>query len=201
MSLARHLVIMARAPRLGAGKKRLARDIGALASLRFSRITTGALLRRLAPDRRWQTWLAVTPDRAALTGHGLWPTRCRLIPQGSGDLGLRMGRLFNNLPPGPVVIVGSDVPGIEARHIDQAFRLLGENDWVFGPASDGGYWLVGARRRPALRLPFDSVRWSSADALTDTLANLQDARVAMLEELTDVDSGADLIRVTGYQEI
>ena len=53
------------------------------------------------------------------------------------------------LPPGPVVVIGSDIPGITARHIAEAFRLLGRHAFVFGPARDGGYWLVGARRRPA----------------------------------------------------
>ena len=189
-----HLVIMARAPRLGVVKRRLARDVGALAAWRFYRGNTAGLLRRLVPDRRWSSWLAVTPDTAARDPGGLWPG-VAVRRQGPGDLGARMGRIFRNLPPGPVVIVGSDVPGITPARVAAAFRLLGAHDWVFGPAPDGGYWLVGARRRPALRLPFAGVRWSSEHALADTLANLKDARVGFLEELRDVDTGADLARI------
>ncbi len=195
MSLVQHLVIMARAPRLGAVKRRLAAGIGAVGAWRFYRSITALTLRRVAPDRRWRTWLAVTPDRAALTGRGLWPAPCRVIPQGGGDLGARMGRLFRSLPPGPVVIVGSDIPEIGTAQIARAFRRLGAGDWVFGPAADGGYWLIGARRRPVIRPPFAGVRWSSPRTLADTLANLAGSRVAFLEKMEDIDSAADLARL------
>ena len=189
-----HLVVMARAPRLGAVKRRLARDVGALEAWRFYRATTAGLLRALARDPRWRTWLALTPDRAA-RGRAPWPAPCNVVAQGPGDLGARMGRLLRALPPGPVVIVGSDIPGLGPGHVARAFRRLGANDWVLGPAADGGYWLIGARRRPALRPPFARVRWSGPHALADTLANLAGARVALLEELTDIDTGADLARL------
>ena len=63
---------------------------------------------------------------------------------------------------------------------------------VFGPASDGGYWLIGARRRPHLLRLFCNVRWSSRHALADTAANL-DGRFepAMLKTHDDIDDGAD----------
>ncbi len=190
-----HLVVMARAPRLGAVKRRLARDLGDLAAWRFYRMTAGRLLRDLGADPRWRTWLALTPDRAARAGRGSWPARCTCVSQGPGDLGARMGRLLRTLPPGPVVIVGSDIPELRPTHVARAFRLLGDHDWVFGPAADGGYWLLGARRRRPPRGTFADVRWSSAHALGDTLANLKGARVAYLEMLDDVDTGEDLARL------
>ena len=196
MSPQGHLVVMARAPRLGAVKRRLARDLGDLAAWRFYRMTAGRLLRELSADPRWQTWLALTPDRAARAGRGPWPGRHALIAQGPGDLGARMGRLLRALPPGPVAIVGSDIPDLRPVHVARAFRLLGRHDWVFGPAGDGGYWLIGARRRRAPpRQTFAGVRWSSAHALADTLANLKGARIGFLETLADVDTGADLARL------
>lgn len=191
-SLQRHLVVMARAPRLGAVKRRLAADVGALEALRFYRRHTGALLRDLSRDPRWTTWLAVTPDTAARDPRGLWDFAGPVVAQGAGDLGARMLRLFAQLPPGPAVIVGSDIPGITRARVFEAFRGLGRHDWVFGPAEDGGYWLVGARRRPALRDPFAGVRWSTAQALEDTLANLKGLQVGFVGRLRDVDSGADL---------
>ncbi len=192
-----HLVVMARAPRLGAVKRRLARDLGDLAAWRFYRMTAGRLLRELSADPRWQTWLALTPDRAARAGRGVWPGRRALLAQGPGDLGARMGRLLRALPPGPVVIVGSDIPDLRPVHVARAFRLLGESDWVFGPAGDGGYWLIGTRRRRAPpRETFANVRWSSAHALTDTLANLKGARIGFLEELADVDTGDDIYNIS-----
>ncbi len=189
-------MVMARAPRLGAVKRRLARDVGDLAAWRFYRLNAGALLRGLGRDPRWHAWLAITPDRAARAGSGLWPTRCALLPQGPGSLGTRMSRLLQRLPAGPAVIVGSDVPALGPAHVARAFRLLGAHDWVFGPASDGGYWLVGAQRtRARPGRAFANVRWSSAHALADTLANLKGARIAFLEELDDVDTGLDLARI------
>ena len=191
MNGTRHLVIMARAPRLGAGKRRLARDVGALAAWRFQRRMLGRVLRRLGGDPRWTTWLAVTPDRAVgKPAH--WARRVRVIPQGAGSLGARMERPLRARPPGPVVVVGSDIPDLSAAHVAQAFRALGRHDWVFGPAADGGYWLVGARRRRAPWRTFEAVRWSSQHALADSLANLKGAKVALLEVLHDVDTGEDI---------
>jgi glycosyltransferase A (GT-A) superfamily protein (DUF2064 family) len=69
------------------------------------------------------------------------------------------------------ILIGSDIPGLGPADIAAGFRALGKADAVFGPALDGGYWLVGfGPRRP--HCPFAKVRWSSPHALADTLANL-----------------------------
>ena len=199
----RHLVVFLRAPRIGRAKRRLARDIGLVAAWRFHRVTSDRLLRRLAgfgPSRRWRCWLAVTPDREAAAVARRAGPPWRSIRQGPGDLGRRMGRVLKTLPPGPVVIVGADIPDLTAAHVALAFRRLGEHDWVFGPAADGGYWLIGARRRPALRLPFAGVRWGGPDALADTLAGIGPARAAELEVLLDVDRGVDLAQLAARSQ-
>jgi uncharacterized protein len=192
---------MARAPRLGTVKRRLARDIGALSALRFYRGTLRSLLRAVGRDPRWTTWLALTPDPHGGRSGGvprLARARLRIVGQGRGDLGTRMGRFLRACSSGPVVIVGTDIPDLGAAHVACAFAALGDHDWAFGPAADGGYWLIGAARRRALpRDPFAAVRWSSAHALADTLANLAGARIAYLEELADIDTGADLARYRG----
>ena len=151
MTLAHHLVIFARTPRLGRVKSRLGRDIGAGAAWAFYRLTLSSVLRRLGGNRgsgrRWRCWLAITPD-SDIHLHRPWPAGWWRVNQGKGDLGARMGRLARALPPGPVIIVGSDVPAIRPHHIVATFKALGRHDAVFGPAADGGYWLVGLRRRP-----------------------------------------------------
>jgi rSAM/selenodomain-associated transferase 1 len=185
MPLARHLVIFARLPRLGTGKRRLARDIGPTQALRFQRTMLALTLRRLAGDSRWITYIAITPDRSG-------PWFLKTVPQGSGGLGQRMARVARGLPPGPVVIVGCDIPDMTAGHVARAFHELGRCDAVFGPATDGGYWLVGLSRRPRFIDPFVCVRWSTRHALSDTLANLSNRSVALIEILSDVDDGADL---------
>jgi rSAM/selenodomain-associated transferase 1 len=179
-------IVFARAPRLGAVKRRLARGIGDRPALRFHRATLIRLLRALAADRRFRTVLALTPDRARLR----LPAGVARIGQGHGDLGVRMHRALRRFPNGRAAIVGSDIPAAGAADLAAAFRTLGTAQAVFGPAADGGYWLVGAGpRRPAR--PFARVRWSTRHALEDTLANFRHWRVAMLRTLSDVDSAAD----------
>lgn len=194
MRPARHLVVFLRAPRLGAVKTRLAADIGALAAWRFYRGCTTRVLGRVANDARWRTGLAVTPDR--FTGAGFWPNELSRIAQGPGDLGARMVRAFGRLPPGPAIIVGTDMPELDAGQVARAFHALGAADAVFGPATDGGYWLIGlARRRPPPRGLFRGVRWSTEHALADTLATVPGHfRVALLEQRADIDDGADYRR-------
>lgn len=188
--LNRHLVIFVKAPQRGAVKTRLARAIGRSAAWRFYRDTSARLVRRLGHDARWTTWLAVTPDRFAERGR-FWPRAVRRVPQGGGDLGARMACPMRSLPPGPVVIVGSDIPDIRRCHIAQAFQALRRHHAVFGPARDGGYWLVGLRRRPFVPDLFKDVDWSTDRALAQTRANMPAGqKVAMLTMLEDVDDEA-----------
>jgi len=183
-----HLCVFLRVPRIGRVKTRLARDIGAVAAWSFYRSQLARTIRVLDRDRRWQLWLAATPESAVAD--------CRLlggravIGQGEGDLGMRMARVIDALPPGPAVIVGADTPALEPRHVAAAFKALGRADAVFGPAADGGYWLVGLRRRPRAPRIFDGVRWSTPHALAGTLANLGGRPHVFLETLEDVDDGA-----------
>lgn len=180
------VVLFARSPVLGGGKRRLAREIGDVAALRFERAMLALLLRRLGRDRRWRLRLALTPDRSVRRF-----TRYECRGQGGGDLGQRIRRAIADCPPGPVVLVGADIPGLGAQHVAAAIRLLGSKDFVFGPAADGGFWLVGARRRPRLPPLFAAVRWSSRHALADTLAGLpKDAAIGFVETLEDVDDAA-----------
>lgn len=183
------LVLFVRAPALGQGKRRVARGVGDVMAVRFERRMIARLLRRLAGDPRWCLQIAVTPDRACREA-AHWRHRIEVAPQGIGDLGSRMRRAIANAPAGPVVLIGSDIPAIAARHIAAAFRLLGKCDLVFGPAIDGGFWLVGARRRPRLPRLFARVRWSSHYALADTLAGLpRGVTVGFVDTLEDVDDG------------
>ena len=183
-------MVFTRAPRLGTVKRRLAAQIGARAALRFHRATLLRLLRALAADRRFRTVLAVAPDRARFR----LPVRVPMLPQGPGDIGQRMHRAGQRFRRGRVAIIGSDIPDAGAADVAAAFRALGRAEAVFGPAADGGYWLVGlGPRRPAR--PFAAARWSTRHALADTLANFAGRRVARLRMLHDVDTAADWRRL------
>jgi rSAM/selenodomain-associated transferase 1 len=181
---------MVKAPRAGQVKTRLAAAIGAVEAVRCYRAMLARTVRRLA-DGRWTTWLAVTPDGAAprMAARGI-----AVMAQGPGGLGERMQRVMDEVPPGPVVIVGSDIPGIGRGDVAAAFRALGGHDAVFGPADDGGYWLVGQRRVPRTLQLFEGVRWSSAKTMADTIANLEGRKVSLLRTMEDLDGEADYLR-------
>lgn len=189
------LVVMVKEPRAGRVKTRLARGIGVMRATQFYRHATAALLARVTRPSEWQTILAVAPDVAR--DNPAWPAHLARIAQGRGELGARMQRVMDGLPPGPVLIIGSDIPGIQAEHIRAAFRALGRHGAVFGPAPDGGYWLVGLKRVPRVPRAFGNVRWSSAHTLGDTVRNLEGLSVARLGLLDDVDEAADLARLGG----
>jgi uncharacterized protein len=186
---------MAKAPVAGSVKTRLARQIGVAGATRFARQSAAALLSRIAVDPRWEMTIAVTPD-CACAGR-FWPRGINRRPQGGGDLGRRMQRIMERMPLGPVVVVGTDVPGVTPALTAEAFRRLGRHDAVFGPATDGGYWLVGLKRRTRLLTPFARVRWSSEYALADTLANLEGRTVAFVATLSDVDDAHGFVATAG----
>lgn len=176
------VIVFARIPRLGVGKRRLAQTVGDRAALNFSRLTLARLLRRLRRLRGAEMILATSPDHHARFSA---PSFTR-IGQGQGDLGARMQRAFKRFPRRRVVLVGSDIPAINTSDIRAAFQRLRGVDAVFGPATDGGYWLIGmAGRRPAT--PFAHVRWSSRHALADTQQNFLHHHTARLRFLDDVD--------------
>ena len=181
---------MVKEPRPGRVKTRLGREIGHVAAAWWFRRQVAGLLRRLR-DPRWQVVLAVAPDAEGCTSR-IWPADLPRIPQGPGDLGDRMRRIMRGMPPGPVVVVGADIPGITQPRIWRAFRALGAAQSVVGPAPDGGYWLIGLKRTFAVRPDlFDRVRWSTDNALLDTLRTLP-RPFAAVDTLADIDTKADL---------
>lgn len=192
----RHLIVFARFPVMGGGKRRLARGIGLTGAVHFQRVRVRHLLAGLARDPRWTTWIAATPDHS-----GPWPSHVRVVYQGRGDLGARMARMARAMPPGDIVMIGSDIPGILAGDISNAFGALGSYDAVFGPAPDGGYWLIGLKGSPRRELPFDGVRWSSAHTLADTVRNLRGAKIKTLRTVQDIDEAPDLATEPGWQRL
>lgn len=186
------VVIFLKAPRAGRVKTRLGVDIGMGRAAALFRIMTARTIAQAAKGD-WRTMLAVDPPFAVTGWKNLWPPHLPRLAQGPGDLGARMARAFEKAPPGPVIIIGADAPALRARHLRQAFMALGGGDAVFGPANDGGYWLIGLARRRAAPDLFNGVRWSTKNAFDDTLASLPDHfSVAHLETLRDIDEAADL---------
>lgn len=190
--------IFARAPRFGAVKTRLARDIGPAETLRFYRNTLHGVVRRLASSGRFDVVLAVTPDQAAAET-GYWPQGLVRVAQGRGDLGVRMIRVLKCAGPRPALVIGSDIPDANPALVLGAVRILGTRRHVLGPTQDGGYWLIGARHPATLSLhQLDDVRWSTPHALADTVTRLGDVGL-LPQTLMDVDDGFDYSQIKARQ--
>ena len=185
------LVVMLKEPRPGRVKTRLGRAIGMVPAAWWFRHQTHRLLLRLQ-DPRWHLVLAVSPDVEGMRSR-IWPAHLPRLPQGGGSLGDRMRRMLSL--PGPVCVIGADIPGITRNHVARAFRALGSHDAVFGPSPDGGYWLIGLKKGVPSGL-FNGVRWSTAHALNDTVRTIPDLRVAYIDVLRDVDQAADFLAMT-----
>lgn len=184
---------MVKEPHPGRVKTRLGRDLGHTRAAWWFRHQTRRLIRTLSRDGRWTTVLAVSPDVEGLTSR-IWPAHVMRQPQGTGNLGDRMGRIFRSAPAGPVVIIGADIPGITPALIAKAFRALGNHDAVLGPAPDGGYWLIGLKNAKAVPPKlFKGARWSTEHALQDTLSTLGSFCVAQIDVLQDIDTIDDLM--------
>jgi len=116
------------------------------------------------------------------------------VDQGTGDLGQRMKRLLARFQKTPAIIIGSDIPWIKKRHIAEAYKRLSKNQFVFGPSTDGGFWLVGAPRCTSLpNSIFKNCRWSTEFALMDAKRSLSNRNSEDVATLSDVDDVNDLL--------
>lgn len=186
------LVIFVKAPRPGTVKTRLAESIGPDAACAAYVELVEVLLQKLAAVPRVD--LRFTPDDAALEITSWLRPNWQLLPQGPGDLGARLLLAFEDAfrhGARRVVIIGSDCPHVAPGHIAEAWRQLEQYDVVLGPATDGGYWLIGLKEiQPAL---FQHIPWSQAHVLQTTIDRAVKAtlRVQLLNEFSDVDTKED----------
>jgi rSAM/selenodomain-associated transferase 1 len=116
--------------------------------------------------------------------------------QVEGDLGQRMWASFGHAFAGgaeTVVLTGSDIPGLSSQVVRAAFDTLDTSPVVIGPASDGGYYLIGMRA-PGVPL-FEGIEWSTDRVLaqTEALARAQGFAMAYLPEQQDVDTIEELV--------
>lgn len=184
------LIVMAKAPRVGVGKTRLAADVGRAEAWRINRALQRRTL-RVACSGRWRTILCVAPDKAtSLALPGVWSSKVRRVPQGRGDLGARLARAL--VRHRYVAVIGTDCPGISRAQIVRAFVALKRAPFALGPAHDGGFWLLAARRGREAARAMANVRWSSEHAAADVIAKLGAGNVALLETLHDIDTYEDM---------
>lgn len=192
------LILFTRFPIAGRAKTRLIPVLGAEGAAKLHRRLTVHALRtaersQLARGTRVQVHFEGADGRAM--SHWLGD-RFEFVPQTTGDLGQRMRCAFENAFAGgcgSVVIIGSDCPDLSPAILDQAFAALRDKPVVFGPATDGGYYLLGLRS-PLAKL-FLGPRWGTGTVLADSLEILSRAGLgySLLKPLADVDRPKDLL--------
>lgn len=197
----RSLIVFGRTPRPGKVKTRLIPALGeAGATAVYRRLLQAALRagRDCDCDRR-ELWLEgpLTPAMRELANRFGFGLR----HQPSGDLGARMaGALASTLsaPGGHAVLIGSDCPAFDGRYLNDAFAALDSVPAVVGPASDGGYLLIGMNRaEPGL---FHGMAWSTPRVLDETRQRLRAlcGHWHELPTLADIDEADDLRHYPGF---
>lgn len=180
-------IVMCKAPELGKVKTRLAAEIGNAHALRVYQALLGITL-HAATSSTWDTVLAVDGDHSRMPEHPH-----RTIAQRGDELGVRICNAINDAGNYErIVVIGADAPRVTNQHIAHAFHALETHDVVLGPATDGGYWLIGMQQlHPDL---FADIPWSTDrvfDVTRERCAALG-LRVATVATLSDIDTAADL---------
>jgi rSAM/selenodomain-associated transferase 1 len=193
----RHLLVFARNPMPGRVKTRLIPALGvesATAVYRRMLRDTLAACSQVEADRR-ELWLDQADPDAGLTAM-LERYDMSLHVQSGPDLGVRMHNAFvaSLKTADTAILIGTDCPEYDPPYLEAAFRALGQQDAVLGPAADGGYVLIGLRK--AETSLFRDIPWGTEGVLAATRRQLQRLqwKWSELRVLHDVDQPADLDR-------
>lgn len=183
------LVLFARYPVAGMAKTRLIPAIGADGAADVHRCLTERTIATLTGHNAIVELRYTGGTREEFT---TWlGDEISFEPQVEGDL---TDRLLDALDPAPVIFFGADTPDLGRHHVAAAIEALENAEVVIGPASDGGYYLIGVSGRHDYL--FRDMRWSTEHVLPDTLARLSERGIepVMLETLSDCDRPEDLVR-------
>ena len=182
-----NLIIFARRPEISIGKSRLKNKIGKSLGANFYYRNLLKTIIKINTDKRINLKLCVTPDSALLN----WPKsifpKIRRVPQGPGDIGEKMWRVFSK-NPNKIIIIGSDILNINSRIILNAWKKLYTSNIVFGPAEDGGFWLIGISQSKKIKGLFNNVIWSQHDTLEQVKKNINcSQKISFVKTLKDID--------------
>lgn len=184
------LIIFTRNPVLGKCKTRLAASIGDEAALEIYRL----LLEHTAVICKNLNTAKEVHYSEEIWENDMWEKSVfsKKLQQGH-VLGERMYRAFlEGFKKGhkKIVIIGSDLYDLQLKDLETAFRQLDTSDYVLGPALDGGYYLLGMKTLN--KKLFHNKDWGSATVLEDTLQDLKNCNVHLLEPKNDIDVYDDI---------
>lgn len=196
------LLVFARYPERGRVKTRLASEVGQEKAFEAYRAMLADLLDAIGESDHgtevevmWTASPEVTGDQLrACFGHRA------LAQQAGASLGDRMSIAFSERiffhEASKVVVIGTDEPSLDRAFIDHALSLLDSCEWVIGPATDGGYYLLGCRASAFFPEIFRDVDWGSARVFAQTAAKIhaREQSLATLPARNDIDFAEDLRR-------
>jgi len=190
------LLIFTRNPELGQCKTRLAATIGDKAALDIYTF----LLRHTATITHNLYAHKTVYYSEEIWTHDLWDNALYgKKKQAGADLGERMGNAFmDGFEEGyeKIIIIGSDLYELDQTDLENAFKALDEHDYVIGPATDGGYYLLGMKS-PNMTL-FQNKEWGTDTVLQKTLTDLKQESYLLLEARNDVDRYEDIKNHTAF---
>ena len=192
----RCLIMFARFPEQGQVKSRLAKDLGAEAATNLYRCFVEDLLERFS-KKDYRLLIAFYPAEKEREMREMLGDEFSYSPQTDGDLGERMKlsflRCFSE-GTRSVVLIGSDIPDLPARIVDEAFRALDKYGAVIGPAADGGYYLIGFKEDTFCGDVFAGLPWGAETVFQETMDILRTAgtRVHVLPVWRDIDKYEDI---------
>ena len=192
------LIVFLKYPETKKVKTRLGKDIGDRRAMELYRETASFVADSFSGSKNWTTFFFYTPKgRKKEVLEWLGDKEALFFAQEIGSLGQRMFRAFGkcfSLGFRNVVIIGTDCVMITEEDLETAFSLLsgGEFEAVLGPATDGGYYLLGlCRKTDAV---FQDMRWSNARVFKETEKRMRESglRHAVIRELADIDEEKDI---------
>lgn len=196
--MGKHMIIYAKRPFPGYAKTRLGKSIGEEeAAGLYARLLYRCLLELIELTRDGVTIELSLASSADIPYFRLAFPEFLVRAQTDGNLGQRFTKSFQDAfdrGAEAVVVIGTDIPGLDRSIIQLAFQALREKDVVMGPDTDGGYYLIGTRKKNAIL--FDGIKWSSEFVFQQTLdlINAQQFAVEFLSALSDVDTETDFRR-------
>lgn len=194
----RLLIVFIRNPIKGMVKTRLAVDVGEEAALEiYLQLLehVAEVGRELEVVREVHYSQSIPPNEKE---H--WQGFIRKLQQGK-DLGERMEHAFQQgFHEGykQIVLIGSDLPELHPDDLRKAFTALDTNEYVLGPAKDGGYYLIGMKSLNSKL--FRNIAWSTDTVLQASLEKLKDKSLTLLETRRDLDTYEDLFTFSGFQQ-
>lgn len=193
------VMVFTRNPELGKVKTRLAKTIGEQSALNIYNFLlnhTETVIRNIDCDKAIYYSVKVRDN-------DIWdPSLYSKHLQQGKDLGKRMYYAFlDAFSEGykKVVIVGSDLYDLQPKHIENAFRKLDSYEVVIGPAEDGGYYLLGMKTIHSQ--VFTTKEWGTSTVFENTINDLQNESVFLLEELNDIDVYVDIMDIEELKQL